>query len=285
MKWASIRGRMATGENGQKRPPGSAVSPPTASQPESFSMNPILTTCLLVLPLSLWAQGTPEAPVLAEAGPHHSVWTWTTTDPDELGQPVTAEHSYVEVATGLNVLNPATQRWERSVEAFEVTPQGDFVARRGQHHVVIAANVNAGGSVDVELPSGQTLRSNPMGLAFFSLTTGRNVLLAEVKDCPGELAEPNIVLFSDAFDTVPAALLYRNTKAGFDQSVVILANPGSPQEWGFAAEEDVRLEVWTEFREGAQPVREVQISAEGLMDETPDFGAMQIGQGRAFLLN
>ena len=162
MSWVPVRGRTATANDSPEGLPPESCLPPPSPKRGSFSMNPILTTCLLVLPLSLWAQGTPEAPVTAESGPHHSVWTWTTTDPDELGQPVTAEHSYVEVATGLNVLNPATQRWERSVEAFEVTPQGDFVARRGQHHVVIAANVNAGGSVDVELPDGQRLKSNPM---------------------------------------------------------------------------------------------------------------------------
>jgi hypothetical protein len=71
-----------------------------------------------------------------------------------------------------------TQQWERSIEAFEVTPQGDFVALRGQHRVIVAANINAGSSVDLELLGGQRLRSNPMGLVFFSPATRRTVLLA-----------------------------------------------------------------------------------------------------------
>ena len=119
-------------------------------------------------------------PVITESGPHHSVWTWTTTDPDELGQPVTNEHSYNEVATGLNFLSPVTQQWEPSVAAFELTREGDFVALRGQHRVIVAGNINVGGSVDLELSDGQRLRSNPMGIAFFSPATGRNVLLAEI---------------------------------------------------------------------------------------------------------
>jgi hypothetical protein len=33
-------------------------------------MRALLYKCLFILPLGLWAQGTPEAPVIAEAGPH-----------------------------------------------------------------------------------------------------------------------------------------------------------------------------------------------------------------------
>jgi hypothetical protein len=185
-------------------------------------MKPYLYVCLLALPLSLCAQGTPEAPVVTPSGPHSSIWSWTETAWDELGRPVTNEHSYLEVATGLNF--PGARGWEQSVEAFDLTAEGSFVALRGQHRVIIAGNINAGGSVDIELPDRQRLRSNPMGLAYFSPATGRSVLLAEVKDCPGERVEPNVVLFPDAFDTVPAALLYKSTKAGYDQG----GDPGQP---------------------------------------------------------
>jgi PAS domain-containing protein len=226
-----------------------------------------------------------QSPVVTPSGPHSSTWTWTETGWDDLGQPVTNEHSYIEVATALNFLSPVTQQWERSVEAFDLTREGYFVALRGQHRVMIAGNINAGGSVDLELPDGQRLRSNPMGLSFFSPTTGRNVLLAEVKDCPGELAEPNVVLFPSAFDTVPAAIVFKNTKSGFDQSVVMLANPGAPQEWGFAEEEDVRLEVWTEWFDPPQPALTTARTAEGLESETLDFGSMAMVEGRAFFLH
>jgi hypothetical protein len=48
-----------------------------------------LCICLRGLPFSLLGQGTPEAPVISDSGPHHSVWTWTETGWDDLGQPVT----------------------------------------------------------------------------------------------------------------------------------------------------------------------------------------------------
>jgi hypothetical protein len=84
-------------EQGRKQRLGSAADPaeclPAASEPGSFSMRPYLYVCLLALPLSLWAQGTPEAPIITASGPHSSTWTWTETGWDDLGQPVTTEHN------------------------------------------------------------------------------------------------------------------------------------------------------------------------------------------------
>jgi hypothetical protein len=85
-------------------------------------MKASLTTCLFLLPLGLWAQGTAEAPAIAEAGPHHRVLQWTTTEPDEAGKSVTVPHQITELATGLNWLNPLTRRWEETGEAFELMP-------------------------------------------------------------------------------------------------------------------------------------------------------------------
>ena len=246
-----------------------------------------LLTCLLSLPLSLWAQGTPEAPVIVDAGPHHTVWQRVSLATDEQGQSVPITNTWTELGTGLNWLkNPLAGEWERSVEGFEVTPEGHFVALRGQHRVIVAdRNISQPGAVDLELPDGQRLISTPMCLSLFSPASARTVLLAEVRDCPGELVEPNVVLFPSAFDALPAALVYKNTKAGFDQSVVILANPGSPQEWGFAEDDDVRLEVWTEWFNPPEPIRTPLRTAEGLESETLDFGSMQMVEGRAFVLH
>lgn len=55
-----------------------------------------LYVCLLALPLSLWAQGTPGAPLVLETGPHHRVLR--VTESDEAGQP--AVRSWIELGTG-----------------------------------------------------------------------------------------------------------------------------------------------------------------------------------------
>jgi hypothetical protein len=65
--------------------------------------------CLLALPLSLCAQGTPAAPVITESGPHCSVWSWTETRWDDQAQPAATDHSYIEIITHPHI-DPAAQR-------------------------------------------------------------------------------------------------------------------------------------------------------------------------------
>ena len=43
-----------------------ALAAPAESESRSVTMKPFLYTCLLVLPLSLWSQGTPDTPIIAE---------------------------------------------------------------------------------------------------------------------------------------------------------------------------------------------------------------------------
>src|SRR5947209_1708669 len=139
-----------------------------------------------------------------------------------------------ELATGLNFLNPETQRWEETVEQFEITPRGYAVARKGQHQAILAPNINSGGSVDLLTPDGKRFLSNPMGLSFYDIATGTNVLIAEVKDCTGKFIPPNIILYDDAFTDIKGALRYTYTKAGFEQDVLIYDDSGigSPADYG-----------------------------------------------------
>jgi hypothetical protein len=246
-------------------------------------MKPYHYVCLLALPFGIWAQGTPEAPVVAEAGPHSRVLQWTTTELDEAGNPVTSSHSVTELATGLNWRNPNTDQWEPSVEAFEITPAGYAVALRGQHRLILAPNINQGASVDLELPDGQQLRSNPMGLSFFDAASGKSVLLAEVKDCVGELIEPNTILFADAFDTLKAALRYTYTRSGFEQDVILYEDPGSPADYGLDPA-TTHLEMMTEFFNPPAPRKIREPLQDHLEDERLEFGSMSIGRGFAYVL-
>jgi len=90
-------------------------------------MKPPLYTCLLVLPLSLWAQGIPEAPVILEAGPHHRILSWSTTEPAEAGNDVSLPHQVTELADGLHWLNPLTGQYEEAAEALEITGKGSVL--------------------------------------------------------------------------------------------------------------------------------------------------------------
>lgn len=247
----------------------------------------------------------------ADIGPHHRVVQWTTTEPDADGNLVEVPNRYIELATGLNWWNPLSQTWEPTIEAFEITPKGYAVAVQGQHKLILAPNINEGGSVDLELPDGQRLRSNPMGLSYFDASSGKNVLLAEVKDCVGELVTPNVVIYFGCFDRIKGALRYTYTRSGMEQDVILLENIGSPALYGLDPD-TTRLEIYTEFFDPPSPQKAVRNgdwdatpgkvdevlgterveeglgaadAEEGFPDEELSFGSMAMGPGVAYLLN
>jgi len=241
---------------------------------------------VLLLPLVLNAQVTPtpvdnDTTVVApyrvvSAGPHERLWRSVTLD----AQGRTNTHSYVEVATGLDYLDPATGRYEQSQEQFEITKDGNAVARKGQHQVILAADINTGGSVDLLTPDGQRLLSNPMGLSFHDFASGKNVLIAELTNCIGELVASNVIVYPNAFDTLKAAIRYTYTKSGFSQDIILYQNPGSPADYGLDPATTV-LEMYSEFF--SPPTPTVQTDPDS--DQTLNFGQMRIGRGAAYLLN
>ena len=245
----------------------------------TFAVLPVL------LPFVLDAQLTPtavnaDAIVLVPyrvvaAGPHERVWQSVTVD----AEGNTNANSYTELATGLNYQNTTTGKWEESREAFEITKDGRAVANHGQHQVILAGDINTGGSVDLLMPDGQRLLSNPMGLSFRD-ASGKSVLIAEVTNCVGELVEPNVVLYVNAFDTLNGAVRYTYTKSGFSQDIILYQNPGSPADYGLDPATTV-LEMYSEFFD--PPAATVSFHADN--DQLLNFGQMQIGRGAAYLLD
>src|SRR6266542_1931386 len=251
--------------------------------------SPMKINCSLILaavlcPPCLNAQvSVPSAtagPVVVETGPHHRIWQTVTLD--ATGQINVS--SYTELATGLNVWNPATGKYEPSKEQFQIVADGSAIATNGQHQVILAADINSGGSVDLLMPDGQRLLSNPMGLSFFDTASGKNVLIAEVTNCIGQLVSSNVVVYPNAFDTLKASLRYTYTKSGFSQDVMLHENPGSPADYGLNPETTL-LEMYSEFHNPPEPRKSVQPMPDGTPDETLDFPQMQIGRGVAYVLN
>src|SRR5437879_3443917 len=97
-------------------------------------------------------------PTIVQSGPHDRIWQ--TVAVDDTGQ--TNVSSFTEVATGLNFWNPTTGRYEESEERFQIAKDGSAIATNGQHQVILAADISSGGSVDLLMPDGQRLLSNPM---------------------------------------------------------------------------------------------------------------------------
>src|SRR5438552_15060642 len=138
---------------------------------------PWLVLATLLCPLVPYGQvavpwSSPE-PKITEVGPHHRVWQTVKYYQD--GQTVT--NSYTELATGLSFFSGG--KYLETREQFQVTPDGHAIATNGPHNLILASDINSGGSVDFLTPDGKRLISNPMGLSFRD-ATGKNVLIAEV---------------------------------------------------------------------------------------------------------
>jgi len=101
-----------------------------------------------------WASPEPE---IKEVGAHHRVWQ--TVRYDQNGRAVT--NSYTEIATGLSFLSGG--KYLETREQFQVTPDGHAIATNGPHNLILASDINSGGSVDFLTPNGKRLVSNPMG--------------------------------------------------------------------------------------------------------------------------
>jgi hypothetical protein len=254
-----------------------------SAQSNSNRLMKFLSISIVAVILSLTSMAQTPEPAVVERGPHHQVWQTVTVETNEFGDEITLTGEFVELATGLNYLNPATGQWEASQSRFEIGPEGHAVAQRGQHQVILSPNINSAASVDVFLPDGQRLRSNPMGLSFFDTATGQNVLLAEVTNCVGTLIGDNVVLFDDCFDTIQGALRYTYTRDGFEQDVILYQNPGSPADYSLNPA-TTRLEMYSEFFDPPTPAKSSQTLANNVEDETLNFGLMQVGRGRAYFL-
>ena len=133
-------------------------------------MKRILFLASLLVVTVVRAQSGPTA---VERGPHHAVWRTVTATLNEVGKLVSETNSFVEVATGLNFWNPATQEWEESQEKFEITPAGHAIAVKGQCQLMLAADINSGGSVDLLIQDDKRFISNSMGLSFFDSASGK----------------------------------------------------------------------------------------------------------------
>jgi hypothetical protein len=228
------------------------------------------------------AQIAPDGFQAVEKGPHHRVWQKTVTERDAEGVERQVVHAYTELATGLHYLDEATGQWLESKEEFELVP-GAAVARRGQHQVILLANIAEDNAVDLLTPDDKRFLSNPRYLSFYDAAANKNLLVAEVKESIGQLIAPNVVLYDDCFDTLKGAIRYTYTRSSFEQDIILYENPGNPADYGLDPDTTL-LEIYTEFGAAPEPRKLKREVASGLQDETLDFDAVQIGSGRAFAL-
>ncbi|MFO1511522.1 MAG: hypothetical protein U1F83_01180 [Verrucomicrobiota bacterium] len=257
----------------------------------------VLAAVLVMVGHQSFAQGAKSAApadrgaradyVVTERGPHHRVVAWAVADTNEFGETIVRTNSYTELATGLHYQD-TNGVWVESREAIEILPKGGgAVAQHGQHKVFFPPDIYDG-TIQMQLPDGQWLRSRVLGLSYYDATSGKSVLIAETTNSIGELHGSNVVIYPEAFTDFRASLRLTYTRAGFEQDIILLEQPPSPKEWGMNPE-TTGLQVLTEFFDPPQPAQRKQSVTDSkgvsLMDQILDFsGGMQMGFGKAFSL-
>jgi len=220
--------------------------------------------------------------VVTDLGPHHQIWQQVIAQTNDSGEVTYQTNSFTEMATGMHHL--VNGQWVDSSEAIQITAEGG-VANNCLHQVAFIANINTTGAVDVTMPDGNHLKSHILGLSYLDPTTGQYVLIASLKDSIGQVvgAGSNQVVYADAFNGgFKADVVYRNTKAGFEQNIVVREQLPSPASFGLNPT-NTRLQVMTEFlNPPTAQVTQAKMTNGTTVDQMLDFGQMSIGQGHAF---
>ena len=211
-------------------------------------------------------------------GPHHRALREVVVSTNDLGTVTTTTNTYTELQTGLHYIQNG--QWTETSEVIDVI-EGGAEVNTGPHHVEFSANINSATGVKLITPDGKILESHILGLSFYDPTTGASVLIAELKDCIGEIRGDNQVVYVDAFTDFKADVRYTYTKSGFEQDIIFQEQIPSPSDFGLSAA--TRLQVLTEFLNPPIPGKVQNVEDSQVVDEYIDFGAMSIGLGRAFL--
>jgi alpha-tubulin suppressor-like RCC1 family protein len=257
------------------------------------NLSSLWVLAFLLLPLLCWAQ---TATSVQTTVPWPTSYTVVSRDANSCdwagtnyiqggpnGQVIAKAHHYTELATGLNFRDP-TGQWTPSKEEIDILPDGSAAATNGQHQAYFPADIY-NGAIKLVTPDGLQLQSQPVGLSYDDGT--QTVLIAELTNSIGQLVGPNQIIYTNAFIGIDADLLYTYTKAGFEQDVILDAQPPPPESYGLNPQ-TARLQLVTEFFNPPQPtVTTAQLPEQAglaLIDSTLDFGEMEMGRGRAFLL-
>jgi hypothetical protein len=140
---------------------------------------------------------------------------------------------FVEIGTGINYRDSQGQ-WQGTVEEFQRTPDGGFVAELGPHSLVLENNINSLTAVRFTSAEGVQLRSGPLAVGYSDPVDGRNVILGTVRDTAGELTAPNEVTYRSAFNGIDASVRVTYRRAGMSADLVLNAMPAEPRAFGLS---------------------------------------------------
>jgi hypothetical protein len=172
--------------------------------------------------------------------------------------------------------------WVASAENVDITASGG-TASNGQHTVNFSANIiNPAGSIELVMSNGMHLQSQVFGLVYYDPSNLTNVLFAVPTNRIGVVNSnlANQVIYTNAFDGCAADVRYTYTRQGLEQDIVVNQQLPDPLALGLNPQ-TTRLQVWTEFVNAPTPqITQIEENS----DQYLDWGPMQMGSGRAFII-
>jgi hypothetical protein len=136
--------------------------------------------------------------VVAE-GQNHRTWVRVRALTNSAGDITLVTNSFVELANGLNRWDKQGKQWVQSRPELAVVSDGIAASGAG-HSAIFSKNLNSPGAIRVRMPDGQWFKSHILGLAYYDLRSGTNVLIAEPKDSAPEIVGTNQVDYLDDRD-------------------------------------------------------------------------------------
>jgi hypothetical protein len=186
--------------------------------------------------------------------------------------------AYVELASGMHYWDNGVLR--ETEELIVPYPSG-AVATNGPHKVIFAPNLATVGAIDMQTADGLRLTSHVVGLSYLDTQSGKVAVIANIKDCVGQIVGANQVIYSDAFSGVQADVRYSYRRSGLEQDVILRSQPPGPEQYGMNPDTTL-LTVFSEFVNSPTP-RVSTAAATG--DQTLDFGSTRFVPGRAFAMD
>lgn len=165
------------------------------------------------------------------------------------GAVTTKPHKYIEIASGLNYVDPANGQYQPSQDLIELTAEGGAAAVRGQAKLYLKPNLNTLGAITLVTVSNRVFTTRPLGIFWFNAQSGQAQLIAPVQDCVGQLVPPNQVVWKSAFGPI-ADLRLTFTKSGIESDLVLLQQPVPPASWD---PRTTRLELWHDWTGAPTP--------------------------------
>ena len=107
-------------------------------------------------------------------------------------------------------------------------------------------NLNTLGAITLVGRTGRTFQTAPIGLFYYDSASGKEVPLANLRDCSAELLPPNQIVWKGIFDSIDADLRVTYTQAALETDLILAQRPKPPSFYGLNPA-TTRLELWHEW--------------------------------------